>query len=96
MKIFLPRIAASTKRGDIFDFVVPALKNGLFRKAGRILNLGKSRCLAIQLSAENAAIYLQRYAERTKVYTLLNKLITQYRDSGIQFWITSIAESAEI
>ncbi|QPK62247.1 DUF3240 family protein [Methylomonas sp. LL1] len=39
MNIFLRRIPANTKHIEISDFVKPALKNGFFRKPGRILNI---------------------------------------------------------
>ena len=39
MIIFLRKIPANTKYGDLVDFVTPALKGGLFRKAGRIVKV---------------------------------------------------------
>lgn len=39
MNIFLRRIPANTQHVEISEFVSPALKNGFFRKPGRILNI---------------------------------------------------------
>lgn len=39
MIIFIRKIPANTKFGDIADFVTPALKGGLFRRAGRIVKI---------------------------------------------------------
>lgn len=39
MNIFLSNINTTTTRADIYEFVAPALKNGLFRKPGRIMNI---------------------------------------------------------
>lgn len=37
MNVFLRRIPANTRHTEISEFVAPALKSGLFRKAGRIV-----------------------------------------------------------
>lgn len=39
MNIFLRRIPANTKHVEISEFIAPALKNGIFGKPGRILNI---------------------------------------------------------
>ncbi|MDD1622339.1 MAG: hypothetical protein LUQ11_12750 [Methylococcaceae bacterium] len=39
MIIFLRKIPANTKLGDITDFVTPALKGGLFRRPGKIIKV---------------------------------------------------------
>ena len=39
MIIFLRKIPANTKLGEITDFITPALKGGLFRKPGKIIKM---------------------------------------------------------
>lgn len=39
MNVFLRRIPANTKHSEISEFFTPVLKNGFFRKSGRILNI---------------------------------------------------------
>lgn len=39
MNIFLRRIPANTKHVEISEFVSPVLKNGFFRKSGRVVNV---------------------------------------------------------
>lgn len=39
MKMFLPQIAVNIRRTDLYDFVAPALDNGLFHKPGQIVNI---------------------------------------------------------
>jgi len=39
MNIFLRRIPANTRHTEISEFVAPALKSGLFRKSGRIVDV---------------------------------------------------------
>jgi hypothetical protein len=39
MIIFLRKIPADTKLGELTDFVAPALKGGLFKKAGHIVKI---------------------------------------------------------
>ncbi|MGZ0077691.1 DUF3240 family protein [Methylomonas sp. YC3] len=45
MNIFLRRIPANTRHTEISEFVAPALKRGLFRKSGRIVDV---QILALQ------------------------------------------------
>lgn len=39
MILFLRKIPANSKLGEIVDFVTPALKGGLFRRSGKILKV---------------------------------------------------------
>lgn len=78
MNILLPKIAAITTRADIYEFVAPALKNGLFRKPGRILNIDILALRDLQTSRVEhhglVALDSQK-SQQNSLHRLQNKLL---------------------
>jgi hypothetical protein len=75
MVIFLRRIPAETKKEDIFEFIEPVLKGGLFKKSGYIthINILILRDTVINKNEHHALVTVEPDSVAKRVIEKLNR-----------------------
>lgn len=59
-------------------------------------HLNKGLSLAEQVTGRQKKIRFQMYIEKPKISALLNKLQTEFPDSGIRYWVMPVLENGII